>query len=349
LLRSADNLIGLTKSASKFFEDNRRSASSLHSVLSMFAQRVYGIALGYEDLNDHDSLRWDMALQTFVGKDSNLASSATLSRFENSMTKEAVYDLHSVLVDTFIASYKKAPKEIILDFDTTDDLVHGRQEGSFFNKYYDHTCFQPLYVFAGQHLLCAQLRPGNMVGAKHALAILGLLVKRIRKSWPKTKIIFRGDSAFCRWRLMRWCERRDIGYIIALNSYATVSRKTKTFLDEVKKQFAKTGEKQTSYKEITYAAGSWDKERRVIVKSECRSNASMQHQVLTNLKSKPKAIYQKYCGRGEAENRIKEQLLLFSDRTSASKWLPNQLRILLSAYAYTLLLAIRRLGLRAYP
>jgi len=182
------------------------------------------------------------------------------------------------------------------------------------------------------------LRPSNIDDARHALAILGLLVKHIRQSWPKTKIIFRGDSSFCRWKLMRWCDRRDVGYIIGISKNSRLLDQTSFMLEEVKNQFLQTGKKQTRFHETSYAAKTWDKSRRIIVKAEHMAKGSNPRFVVTNLKGKPKALYSRYCARGDMENRIKEQLLLYSDRTSCSKWLPNPLRILLSGLAYSLLL-----------
>ncbi len=346
LLRRADARIGLMQRAAKCFTDGRRKASCKHSFLSLLKQRVYALALGYEDINDHDTLRYDPALQTFVGRDGELASSPTLCRFENSVTAADLFGLSAVFVDTFIASYKNAPKEIVLDFDSTDDAVHGNQEGRFFHGYYDHYCFLPLYVFCGNHLLCAYLRPANIDNAKHVRAILGLLLKRIRQSWPKTRIVFRGDSGFCRWRLMRWCDRHDVGYIIGLAKNTRLLALSAVFLESAKAAFLHKGQKQTKFHEVRYAAKTWDKPRRVIVKAEHMEKGSNPRFVVTNLKDEPARLYCRYCARGEMENRIKEQqLYLFADRTSASKWLPNQLRILLSALAYTLLDAIRQMAL----
>jgi hypothetical protein len=312
----------------------------------LIRQRVYGVALGYEDLNDHDALRHDLALQTFVGKDVTLASSPTLCRFENGVTDADLFRLSRVFVDTFIGSYRKAPKEIVLDFDSTDDAVHGNQEGRFFHGYYDQYCFLPLYVFCGNHLLCAYLRPGNTGDAKHALGILALLVRRIRLSWPKTRIVFRGDAGFCRWKLMRWCDRRGIGYIIGLRKNARLLDQSGFYLDAAREKFLRTGQKQTHFHEISYAARTWDRPRRVIVKAEHMAKGSNPRFVVTNMKGNPSALYARYCARGDMENRIKEQqLYLFADRTSASRWFPNQLRILFSGLAYTLLLAIRQIGL----
>jgi hypothetical protein len=254
--------------------------------------------------------------------------------------------MSSVLVDVFVESHPRAPEEIILDFDATDDAVHGRQEGRFFHGYYDHYCFLPLYVFCGEHLLAAYLRPSNIDAAKHSLGILGLLVKRLRKVWPGTRIIVRADSGFCRWRLMRWCDTHGIGYLLGLAKNSRLLEKAQALLDEVHERFLQSGNKQKIFAETQYAAQSWDRERRVIIKAEHLPKGSNPRFVVTNLSGASEQLYQQYCARGEMENRIKEQqLCLFADRTSCSKWLPNQFRVLLSALAYTLLAAIRRKAL----
>jgi len=251
-----------------------------------------------------------------------------------------------VLVDVFVESHPKAPEEIILDFDATDDAVHGRQEGRFFHGYYDHYCFLPLYVFCGDHLLAAYLRPSNIDAAKHSLGVLGLLVRRLRKAWPQTRIIVRADSGFCRWKFMRWCDSHEVGYILGLAKNSRLLEEARPLLEEVHECFLQRGYKQKVFAETTYAAQSWDKQRRVIIKAEHLTKGSNPRFVVSNLSAAPDQLYQQYCARGEMENRIKEQqLCLFADRTSCSKWLPNQFRVLLSALAYTLLSAIRRKAL----
>ena len=346
LLRAADEAIGLLSRGGRCFTDSRRKASCEHTVENFLRQRVYALALGYEDLNDHNELRHDPALQTAVGRDVGMASASTLCRFENSVDAKSLWALSSVLVDVFVESYKEAPDEIILDFDATDDEVHGRQEGRFFHGYYDHSCFLPLYVFCGDHLLAAYLRPSNIDAAKHSLGILGLLVKRLRKIWPQTRIIVRADSGFCRWKLMRWCDSHEVGYILGLAKNSRLLEEAQPLLDEVHECFLQRGVKHKLFAEACYAAKSWDTERRVIIKAEHLEKGSNPRFVVTNLCDTPEQLYQRYCARGEMENRIKEQqLCLFADRTSCSKWLPNQLRVLLSALAYTLINIIRRKAL----
>lgn len=216
LLRQADRKIGLTKEAARLVSDKRCSGKVEHTIEAMLGQRVYAVASGEEDLNDHHQLRHDLALQTAVDRTDVLASPSTLCRFENTADRRLASELQSLFVEQFIASHKKAPDQIILDFDATDDAVHGDQEGRFFHGYYDRYCFLPLYVFCGSHLLCAYLRPSRIDGAKHAWAILSLLVKRLRKQWPDVQIIFRGDSGFCRWKMLRWCDHHGVDYIIGL-------------------------------------------------------------------------------------------------------------------------------------
>jgi hypothetical protein len=346
LLRAADDAIGLLRQAAKGFTDQRRAASCLHKVEPLLRQRVYALALGYEDLNDHDELRNDPALQTAVGRDVELASASTLCRFENSVDEASLWALSRTLVDVFIESHDRPPDEIVLDFDATDDRVHGNQDGRFFHGFYDHYCFLPLYVFCGDHLLAAYLRPSNIDPARHSLAVLGLLVKRIRAVWPRTRIVLRADSGFCRWKTMRWCDSRGVGYILGLAKNSRVAEAAAPLLASAREEFERTGNKQRLFGEVRYGAASWDRERRVIVKAEHLEKGANPRYVVTNLTGDPSEIYEQYCARGEMENRIKEQqLYLFADRTSCSRWLPNQFRLLLSGLAYTLLNTIRRQGL----
>jgi hypothetical protein len=304
--------------------------------------------MGYEDLNDHNTLRGDVALQTAVQQDEELASASTLCRWENRSDREAAWAAHGVLVEQFISSFKRAPKELILDFDATDTAVHGQQEGRFFHGYYDHYCFLPLYVFCGNQLLVAYLRKSKIDGAKHAWAVLALLVKQLRKAWPKVKIIFRGDSGFCRHQMLRWCEKHNVGYIVGVAKNSRLKELSEKQISNAAKTFTETGLKQRLFDEIQYAAGTWDRTRRVIVKAEHTVKGSNPRYVVTNLQGKPKNLYDNlYCARGDMENRIKEQQLdLFSGRTSCHAWWANQFRLLLSSLAYTLIEAIRRLALK---
>jgi len=233
---------------------------------------------------------------------------------------------------------------LVLDFDATDDTVHGNQEKKFFHGYYDSYCFLPLYVFCGSQLLVSYLRPADIDPALHSRAVLKLLVKRLRQVWPQVKIIFRADSGFCRWRFMRWCERNDVGYIIGLAHNAVLQRLSQSWIDISKEQFEQTGQKQRIFGEFSYAAGTWDCQRRVIVKAEHLEKGANTRFVVTNLEGKPQQLYDElYCQRGQAENKIKEQQLhLFADRTSCHDFVANQSRVLLSSAAYILTDTLRR-------
>ena len=224
LLRQMDRCIGLSDSVAAALNDPRAPERIRHELRDLVAQRLYGLCCGYEDLNDHDRLRHDPLMQTAVGKVDELASSPTFSRLETRATRAEVMALNGVLVDQFIASHKKAPAELVLDIDASDVPLHGDQELSQFHSYYDHYCYLPLYVFCGQAMLACLLRPSRNDGAKHAAAVIKLLVDRLRLDWPKVRIIVRGDSGFCRQRLLRWCERNDVGYVAGLHAHPTTAR-----------------------------------------------------------------------------------------------------------------------------
>ncbi len=347
LLRQADRALGLTERVAKALSDPRRRASCRHDALAIVRQRIYGLALGYEDLNDHDELRRDLALQTAVDSDRALASASTLCRFERRAGRDEAVRLHEVLVDRFIASYKRPPRRLVLDFDATDDRVHGQQVGRFFHGYYNHYCFLPLYVFCGDRLLVSYLRPSKIDGARHAWAVLALLVKRLRRAWPKVRIVFRGDSGFCRWRLLAWCERKGVDYIVGIARNPRLNELAQPRLTEARQAYRRTQRKQRLFDDLAYAAQTWDRPRRVIVKAEHTSRGANPRYVVTNLTGAPQHLYDAvYCARGDMENRIKEQQLdLFADRTSCHEWWPNQYRVLLSALAYVLLDTIRRIAL----
>jgi hypothetical protein len=349
LLRQADRYLGLTEAIARQIRDPRRRKSVEHTIRDLLRQRVYGIALGHEDLNDHDQLRDDPAFQTSVERDRRLAGHSVLQRFEQHIQREDAWAMHRVLVDAFVQSFSQAPEELVLDFDATDDLVHGQQEGRFFHGYYNAYCFLPLYVFCGSQLLVAYLRPSNMDAARHAWAILKLLVRRLRKAWPKVKIIFRGDGSFCRWKMLRWCDRNDVGYIVGLAKNPVLLERIELLRMKAELQYLQTGRKARQFTSIRYAAHTWDRPRRVIAKAEHTAAGSNVRFVVTNLKGRAQPLYdQVYCGRGDMENRIKEQqLYLFADRTSAHKWWANQFRLLLSSIAYVLVETLRRVGLRA--
>ena len=348
LLRQADRRLGLLKEVSRNLSDPRRKKSCEHDLVSLVRQRVYGLALGYEDLNDHETLRHDLALQTAAERDAELASASTLCRFENRADRETAWALHRVLVEQFIKSFKRSPRELILDFDATDDAVHGKQEGRFFHGYYDSYCFLPLYVFCGERLLVSYLRPSKIDGAKHAWAILSLLVKRLRRAWPRVRIIFRGDSGFCRHKMLSWCERNNVDYIIGVAKNKRLNVLSRKLQDRAEAQFKQSGQKQRLFAEFRYAANTWSRERRIIAKAEHTGKGPNPRYIVTNIQGDPQRLYDKlYCARGDMENRIKEQQLdLFADRTSCHQWWANQFRLLLASLAYTLVEAIRGLALK---
>ena len=347
LLRQADRVMGLTEAVGRALVDPRRRASCEHDLLSLVRQRIYGLALGYEDLNDHQSLRTDEALQTAVERDTVLASASTLCRFEGRADRATAWALHEVLIEQFITSFKHRPKKLVLDFDATDDAVHGKQEGRFFHGYYDHYCFLPLYVFCRDQLLVSYLRPSKIDGAKHAWAILSLLVKRLRQAWPKVRIVLRADSGFCRWRMLRWCERHNVDYIVGIAKNARLDRLSAPLHGEAAAAFEAKGTKVRRFTDFPYAANSWDRARRIIARIEHGDKGANPRYVVTNVAGEAKRLYDKlYCARGDMENRIKEQQLdMFADRTSCHRWWPNQLRLLLSSLAYTLLEGLQRLAL----
>jgi len=348
LLGLADQRLDLSPRIAEVLEDSRQQTKVVHSVLSMIRQRVFGLALGYEDLADHKTLRQDPGYQTVVGRDDELASAPTLSRLENRANRTACWAMHRVILDTFMDSFDEAPDELVLDFDGTDDAVHGKQEGRFFHGYYDHYCFLPLYVFCGDQLLVSYLRPSNIGDAKHAWAILSLLVKALRARWPEVRIIFRGDSGFCRHRMLDWCDRHDVGYIVGIARNAVLQRLLEPTLQAAEGAVEETGVKQRWFVDLEYAAKTWAHSRRVVGKAEVTLKGRNPRFITTNLEGDGQALYDElYCARGDMENRIKEQQLgLFADRTSCHRWWANQFRLLLSSLAYMLLEAIRRLGLQ---
>jgi len=347
LLRQVDRKLGLIRSAAGCFEDSRRRASCEHSVEAMLQQRVYALASGEEDLNDHDELRHDLLVQTAMDRDVPLASSPTLCRFENQADRAAAARVSRLLVEQFISSHSKPPEELVLDFDATDNPLHGMQEGRFFHGYYDRYCLLPLYVFCGDQVLVAYLRPSNLDAAKHAWAILSLLVKRFRQEWPGVRIIFRGDSGFCRWRMLQWMDRHEVHYCVGLARNKVLARKGEPWSEEARQLHEETGEKHQIIGEFTYGAKTWDRERRVIIRAEHGDLGRNPRFVVTNLNGDAEEIYRRvYCARGEMENRIKEQMQLFSERSSAHRWWTNQHRLLLSALAYVLLERMRTLALK---
>ncbi len=347
LLSAADRRLGLLSGLARRLDDTRQAGKVAHKLLPLLRQRVYAVALGHEDVNDHDGLRDDLALQTAVGRDERLASPSTVGRLDRAADRAWAWAAHVSMVDSFIASFDRAPEELVLDFDATDDAVHGRQVGRFFHGYYDHYCFLPLYVFCGDHLLVSYLRPSNIDGAKHAWAILALLVKRLRQAWPEVRIILRADSGFCRHRMLGWCERQGIGYIVGLAKNARINKDAETAMGRAEAAYRDSGEKQRLFAELRYGARTWTRRRRVIARLEHGAKGANPRYVVTNLEGGGQELYEQlYCQRGEMENRIKEQQLdLFADRTSCHDWWPNQFRLILASLAYSLIEAIRRRAL----
>lgn len=348
LLRQADKKINLLSRVAKAVPETRQEWKVSHPLLGLLRQRVYGIGLGYEDLNDHTTLSQDVAFQTAVNRDESLASASTLCRLENRMDRASAVEVHRVMLDVFLESFTKVPKELILDLDATDDPVHGKQEGRFFHGYYDEYCFLPLYIFCGEQLLVSYLRPSNIDPARHSWAIVSLLVKGIRAKFPDVKIILRADSGFCRWRMFRWCERNNVHYCIGIAKNSRLLACANPTMEKAALEFKKSNEKQRIFSEVQYAAETWDKERRIIIRAEHSALGENPRFVVTNLEGYPQKLYDDlYCLRGEMENRIKEQQLgLFADRTSCHDWWANQFRLLLSSLAYILIESIRRLALK---
>jgi hypothetical protein len=351
LLGEVADRLGLFDALDAAIPDPRDPRFIVHDQRALLAQRVTAIALGYEDLNDHQTLRTDPALQVAAGRapdpEANLASPPTLCRLENRVDRAALVKIAEALVDQFIAAHAQPPEHLLLDFDATDDPVHGKQEQRFFHGYYDHHCFLPLYVFCGDELLTAYLRPSDIDASKHARAVLKLLVRRLRTAWPEVKLTIRADSGFCRWRLMRWCDSHGIGYILGLAKNKVLERRARDEIERAERQFGRTGQPQRIFGSFAYAAGTWDRQRRVIVKAEHTAQGANPRFVVANVPGDPQELYEDvYCQRGEAENRIKEQQLdLFADRTSCHRFVANQFRLLLSSAAYVLMQALRRTAL----
>ncbi len=293
-------------------------------------------------------LRKDVAFQAAVETEKDLASKPTLSRFENSVDKKVIVETNELFVETFIESHIEPPEELILDFDATDDKIHGHQEFRHYHGYYREYCYLPLYVFCGEHLLSSFLRPSDIDGAAYSWGILALLVKRFRKVWPEVKIIFRADGGFCRHKIFNWCEKNNVDFIVGLGSNNVLQTKIKDTKNMVEVNFNNTKEKQRLFTEFKYAAKTWKRERKVVAKIEHNSLGANTRFVVTNLKEVKEEIYDDfYCARGNMENHLKQQKLdLFSDRTSCQKWWANQFRLLLSSCAYTLVLALKNKTLK---
>lgn len=377
LLNLVDKRLNLIEQFSSCFSDYRRPDRIEHTLVHLLRQRVFGIALGYEDLNDHDQLRHDPLLAAAVGhpdplgdqreqaadRGKALAGKSTLNRLELTPTdakqidgyKKIVADpdqIDRLFVELFIQSHKTAPNQIILDFDATDDPIHGDQMGKFFHGYYRCYCYLPLYVFCGDHLLCAKLRPSNIDDSAGSQEVLEKLVTQIRQAWPEVQFIVRGDSGFCREDLMRWCEEHQVDYVLGLAKNYRLLSLIDSELNQAKEQFEQTLQACRVYKDFSYTTlKSWSCQRRVVGKAEHLSKGANPRFIVTSLseeQSPAQTLYEKlYCARGEMENRIKEQqLYLFADRTSTHTMQANQLRLYFSSLAYTLLQGLRRLALQ---
>jgi Transposase DDE domain group 1 len=348
LLKRVDERLGLTRAAARAFGDERRSASVAHSMHSLLAQRIYALCLGWCDVCDHNVLRNDLVMQTAVSRAEPLASAPTLSRLETGATPAHAAALHEVLMQQFIAGHAKAPKELVLDIDATHVPLHGEQERGHFHAYYDNHCYLPLYVFAGQDMLACVLRPSDRDPASVVSALVKRLLVPLRTAWPKTKIVVRADSGFCRPRVLTRLERWGVSYIIGLQKNSRLAQQVALAELALADEYQRTQTKQRLIGEFEYAAHTWDKPRRVIARLEHGAQGANPRFVVTDLAGSSEALYeQRYCARGEAENRIKEaQLDLFGRRASCHKFQANQLRLLLAALAYTLMINLRRLALK---
>jgi hypothetical protein len=367
LLRQTDRRLNLLPRLAKCFLDGRNPDLVEHSVLEMLSQRVYGLALGYEDLNDHEQLRKDPVFGVLAGReelDAPLAGKSTLNRMELGAGTQDRYKkitfwkeaLDELLVKVFLESYPTAPDEIVLDVDTTDLPLHGHQEGRFFHGYYDEYCYLPLYIFCGEHVLCARLRESNHDAAFGSLAEIQRIVAQIRSAWPEVKIILRGDSGFCRNELMSWCENNRVDFVFGLARNQRLRKIIGAEMHEATQQWNRTGKPARVFAEFDYQTrktknSGWDRKRRVVAKAEHIDGKENPRFVVTSLSSESwagKALYEElYCARGDMENRIKEQFSLFADRVSTETIRANQMRLYLSTMAYVLVSGLRRLGLKA--
>jgi hypothetical protein len=388
LLREADQRLKLIERIARVIPDPRDPRYVVHSQVEMLTSRIFGIAAGYEDGNDHLQLRHDPAFQVAAGRtpaemnyldNLPLASPSTLSRLENRVYEETLFELHEILADTFLDSFEVPPEEIVLDFDASDDPTHGNQEKNYFNSFYDGYCFLPLYVFCGDQLLVSYLRPSSRGAAHHARPVTKLLVQKIRSRWPNVKIILRGDSGFAKERLMRWCDKNNVHYVFGYPINPVLQRHIACEMTLARIQHAKAGKKIRRFKWFRYKANGWDRNRWMVGKAEYTDQGPNSRFVVTNLFGyegladatysrpringkqvrtftlgtpcsvafNPERFYDTmYCQRGDMENRIKEQqLYLFADRTSCTNFMANQFRLLLSSFAYVLVDGIRRMAL----
>jgi len=368
LLGAADRAIGLVERFAGCFRDVRCQDLIEHEVKTLVGQRVFAIALGYEDLNDHDELRHDPVMAVLAGKlcarrkdCAPVAGKSTLNRLELSRPEATRYHkisyeadgIETLFVDLFLESFKDQPKEIVLDLDATDDPLHGHQEGRFFHGYYDCYCYLPLYIFCGDQLLAAKLRPSDIDGAAGAREEVARIVGQIRQRWPRVRIVLRADSGFARDGLMGWCEGNGVDYIFGLARNTRLVAEIADELAQAQEESSATGQPARRFKDFIWRTrNSWSRKRRVIAKAEWTQGQANPRFIVTTLgqgDGDSRTLYETlYCARGEMENRIKEcQLDLFADRTSTATMRANQLRLWFASMAYVLVENVRRLGLRA--
>ena len=364
LLRQVDRKIGLLRRVTRCFTDARHPERVEHSLGEMLAQRIHGLALGYEDLNDHEELRHDPLLALLAGKrdlTTPLAGKSTLNRMELAPTGSPLAEryhritysaeaLDALLVEMFLEAHSPPPRVVVLDLDVTDTPLHGEQEGRFFHGYYGHYCYLPLYIFCGEHLLCARLRSSKQDASAGSLAEVERIVAQIRARWPRVRIVLRADSGFCREELMGWCETHGVHYVFGLARNARLRRKIAAEMRQAREEHRRTGKPTRVFAELRYRTRqSWSRSRRVVAKAEYLEKGENPRFVVTSLPVSEwpaRELYEQcYCARGEMENRIKEQFQLFSDRMSTETMRANQLRLYFSSLAYVLLHALRRLGL----
>lgn len=353
LLGIADRTLGLTSRVSACLPDHRAADRVTHSMVSLVRQRVFAIAMGYEDLNDHHALRDDAMLRLLTGRtleEDPLASPATLCRFENQRQSGRLLDIMSILIDVFIESFgRKHPTEpLVLDIDATADPAHGDQERNFFNGFYDCHCFLPLFVFCGDHLLFSWLRPSSRGAAYKARATIAFIVTRLRERWPEVEIVIRGDAGFATPRILDWCDANGVDYVIGMQKNPRLDERIETHLERARKKAEVRGGTAREYTSFYYQARTWPWKRRVVAKAEWIGDKPNPRYVITSVRGRAREIYEDhYCARGDMENRIKEQQYgLFSDRTSCHGFRANQIRLALSAVAYVLVQHVRRVGLR---
>jgi hypothetical protein len=367
LLRQTDKRLNLLPRLAECFLDGRNQEQVEHSILEMLSQRIYGLALGYEDINDHEQLRSDPVFGILAGRHElaePLAGKSTLNRMElgsgqKDRYKKITYwkdSIDELLVKLFIESHCEAPEQIILDVDTTDLPLHGKQEGRFFHGYYDSYCYLPLYIFCGEQVLCARLREANHDAAFGSLAEIQRIVTQMRAAWPEVKIILRGDSGFCRNELMSWCESNRVEFVFGMARNQRLRKIIGAQMHEATQQWQQTGKPARVFTEFAYQTkktkkGGWDRARRVAAKAEHLDGKENPRFVGTSLPSQEwpaQVLYEElYCARGDMENRIKEQFSLFAHRVSSETIRANQMRLYLSAMAYVLVSGLRRLGLKA--